>query len=162
MYLVSQELYGSTKYTGTLCQLNNILDPFSIKEGDVLFYTSLSESEGLLEVPEVIRQSGIDELRSQVKSELINSLKKKKNDFGRRNYLNNRDNRDVLPPSIIPDSAPQSVIENDKIRIAPNLFEQPVSEPVPLDTPSVGGIQAEEPDEVERILVRRFIKNLNS
>ena len=166
LYLVSQELYNTTEYVGTLCQLNNILDPFSVRENDVLFYTSEQGSQDLMNVPEVIRQSGIDELRSQVKNELINALKKKKNDPGRRKYLNNRNNQDVLPPSIIPDSAPQSVIENDKILIAPNLFQRPIDEIVSLDGDDSSVSNAvpnnQSDDVIERVLVNRFIKSINN
>ena len=158
--LVANEVYQNTRYTGTLCQLNNILNPFSIREGDVLFYTTEGEAEELLVVPEIIKQSGIEDLLSGVKSDLINVLKKRRPDANRRLYNNNR-NDDILPPTVLPQTAPMSVVENDKIRIAPNLFQSPKQEPVslePIET-SVGVI--EEPQRIERILVNRYIKLIN-
>ena len=170
--LVSQDAYKSTKYTGTLCQLNNIINPFSVREGDVLFFTSEEESEELLIVPELIKQSGIEELLSNVKSDLIKALKKKKPDPNKRNF-NNKRGGDVLPPTIAPSNAPATVVENNKIKIAPNLFSNPKQNPIGIDSGGGGDGETttsvsdatydqDQEDTTERILVNRYIKQINT
>jgi hypothetical protein len=161
--LVANDIYKTTRYVGTLCQLNNIMNPFSIREGDVLFYTSADQSEGLLQVPEIIRQSGIEELLSNVKSDLIKALKKKKPDPNKRNY--NKRGDDVLPPTVLPTNVPASAVENDKILVAPDLFRSPKQDPVSIEptttqTP-VQGVQPTE-DTTERVLINRYIKLINN
>lgn len=153
--LVSNDIYNTTRYVGTLCQLNNIINPFSISEGDILYYCTDSDAESLLNVAEVIRQSGIGELMNQVKSDLINALKKNKKD---NNKISSRGS-DVIP-SVLPSNAPQIVIDNNKIKIAPNLFANPNVEPVSV-TPSPGPLSDIKPDTIERVLVNRYIKKTN-
>jgi len=164
--LVSNDIYGSTRYVGTLCQLNNILNPFSIREGDVLFFTTQEEAEGLLVVPELIKQSGIEELLSSVKSDLIKSLKKKKSDPNKTKFNIKRNNEDILPPTVLPNNSPATVVENNKIRIAPNLFQNPKNDPISVD-PIVTSVSNVVPDQqqndtTERVLVNRYIKLINS
>jgi hypothetical protein len=154
--LVSNDIYNSTRYVGTLCQLNNILNPFSIREGDVLFYCNDIDAENLLKVPEVIRQSGVNELLSKVKSDLINALKKRKKDPNVKGIANRND----LPPSVLPSNAPQIVIDNNKIKIAPNMFKNPNVEPETVE-PAPGPLSEIQPETVERVLVNRYIKKIN-
>jgi len=40
---ISYRLYQSTQYTEEIMALNNIIDPWSIKEGDVLYFCKLSD-----------------------------------------------------------------------------------------------------------------------
>lgn len=42
MDLISNHLYGSAKYAEELMKLNNIINPFNIKEGDIIKYVSLT------------------------------------------------------------------------------------------------------------------------
>lgn len=155
--LVSNDIYNTTRFVGTLCQLNNIMNPFSIREGDVLFFCTDSDAEGLLKVSEVIRQSGIEELLSKVKSDLLNVLKKRKKDPNVRGIANRND---ALPPSVLPSNAPQIVIDNNKIKIAPNLFKNPNIEPeTPIALP--GPLEEIQPETIERVLVNRYIKKIN-
>jgi hypothetical protein len=149
MDIVSNDIYKTNKYVGTLCQINNIMNPFSIKDGMVLFYTSVDEAESLMRVPEILKQSGIEELLGKVKSDLINSFKNKKVDNNRR-YYNRVD--DALPPTILPENSPQIVIEDNKVKIAPNLFKKPTEV---VDVPEG---ETSNPDVLERILVNRYIR----
>jgi hypothetical protein len=150
MDVVSNDIYGTNKYVGSLCQLNNILNPFSINDGMIIFYAPADELEGLMVIPESLKQSNIDDLLGKVKSDLINLYKKRKPDNNRINYK--RDD-DKLPPTILPENSPQIVFDNDKLKIAPNLFKVP--------TPAVVDVVDEEasnPVELERILVNRYIR----
>ncbi len=157
--LVASEIYENTKWVGSLSMINDMYNPFSVREGDILFYLPESDLQGLLKVPDNIAQ-----VVGSVKNDLIKALKKKKPDGLRKNYLNNRGD-DKLPPSVLPESAPQIVIDNNKIKIAPNLFANPNTSPAPDNIPSPlpnapSSPQASE-DDIQRILVRRYIKLAN-
>jgi hypothetical protein len=154
--LVVAEIYNDTKWVGSISQINDILNPFSIREGDILFYIPESDLQGLLKVPE-----NISSVVASAKNDLIKNLKKKKPDGLRKNYTDNRGN-DKLPPSVLPESAPQVVIANNKIRIAPNLFTNPLTQPTPEDTTSpIPNAPTASEDDIQRVLVRRYIKLAN-
>lgn len=159
--LVASEIYDNNKWIGSLCAINDIYNQFSIRDGDIIFYLPESDLQGLIKVPEIV--SGVI---SNIKNDLIKALKKKKPDPSRKNYLNNRTD-DKLPPTVLPETAPQIVVENNKIKIAPNLFQDPNSEPTtttvdntsPLNNAPSSPIATE--DQIQRILVRRYIKTTN-
>jgi hypothetical protein len=163
--LVSADIYETTKWTGSLCQLNSMFHPHQVRDGDVITYLPESDLQGLLEVPDIVKQSG--ELISQVKSDLINALKKKKPDPKRKKFQDNRPNEDVLPPTVLPSNTSQIQVDNNKIKIAPDLFNNPnKSSGTPVDSP-VGSATPQSPqlppnnDQTERVLVRRYIKGVN-
>jgi hypothetical protein len=153
--LVVSEIYNSTKWVGTIGQINDILNPFSVREGDIIFYLPESDLQGLLKVPE-----NISSVVSNAKNDLIKNLKKKKPDGLRRNYNDNRGN-DELPPSVLPESAPQIVVANNKIRIAPNLFNNPSTELTTEIEQAQNIIPIANEDEIQRVLIRRYIKTAN-
>ncbi len=157
--LVSGDIYNSTKWTGSLGEINDMYNPYSVRDGDIIFYLPESDLQGLLKVPDNVAQAV-----GSIKNELIKAVKKKKPDGLRRNYLDNRGD-DKLPPTVLPQSAPQVVVNNNKIQIAPNLFTNPNTEPAPVDNTSPlsnvpSSPQASE-DDTQRILVRRYIKLAN-
>ncbi|MFM2392692.1 MAG: hypothetical protein RLZZ546_674 [Bacteroidota bacterium] len=157
--LVAGDIYNNTKWTGSLGQINDMLNPFSVREGDIIFYLPESDLQGLLRIPNNVAQAV-----GAAKNDLIKALKKKKPDGLRRNYLNNRGD-DKLPPTVLPDTVPQAVINNNKIKIAPNLFTNPNTEPATVDNtspiPNAPASPAASEDDIQRILVRRYIKLAN-
>lgn len=156
--LVSADIYKTTKWTGTICAINNMFHPHQVRESDVITYLSESDMENLSEVPESIKQSS--GLASTVKNDLINALKKKKPDPSRRKFQDNRGS-DILPPTVLPDNSPQIQISNSKIKIAPNLFNNPNTVAGEI-TPNINTLRPQDPtnteDQIERVLVRRYIK----
>lgn len=157
--LVSYDLYQDTKWTGTLCQLNDILLEFSIRDGDIIAYLPVVDNNNLLVVSEVVATGG--QAISQAKSDLINALKQKTPDKNRLSYLNNRPNKDLLPNTVLPSSAPSIVVENNKIKISPNLFSNPVSTQSPVVVPNTStNVDSSQEDTTTRILVRRYIKTI--
>jgi hypothetical protein len=156
MDLLVNELMGSTRYVGTVCQINNILNPFALKSGDIIFYVSTDEAESLLVVPDIIRESGVDSLLSQVKSDLINALKNRQQDPNRRNFLDKRGG-DNLPPTVLDSPTPQIVATAERIKIAPDLFQTPRTTTISQTEID----QTEADDNLERVLVRRYIKLIN-
>ena len=172
--IISNELYSTTEYVGDLCQLNNILNPFSIRANDIIFYPSEEDLKDLSNVKESIRQSGIEELISAAKSDLIKALKKKKPDVNKKRF-NDKRNEDQLPPTILSDNAPITVLDNNKIKIAPNLFRNPKQDPVGIgnadgningnvnDNGNINGNgDQEQQDTTERVLINRYIKLINN
>lgn len=123
MDLVSNDLYGTTKYVGTLCQLNDIMNPFSISEGDMLLWCSADQAESLMLVISELKYSTVEDIMSNAKRELINSAKKAKQDPNRRNYLENKKINENLPPTVLVTNVPQIVVNEDKIKIAPGLYQ---------------------------------------
>ena len=160
--LVSQDLYNTQKWVGSLCTLNDILNPFSIRDGDLLFYIPEQDLNNLMIVPDNIAISQAGQALNSVKNDLLKALKKKKPDGLRKNYLNNRED-DKLPPTVFNDTSPQIAVNNAKITIAPNLFNNPnktiLSDTVE-DVSPLSNITASE-DDLERILVKRYIKLAN-
>ena len=159
--LVSFDLYQDTQWTGTLCQINGMLNPFSVKDGDIIAYLPVTDNNNLMVVSEAVAIGG--QAISQAKSDLINALKKKTPDKNRLTYLNNRPNKDLLPNTVLKSNAPSIVVENNKIKISPNLFTNPVSTQSPVVTatsssPTLSDTSQE--DNTTRILVRRYIKTI--
>ena len=161
--LVSADIYKTTKWTGTICVINNMFHPHQVRDGDVITYLSETDMENIGDVPESIKQSS--GLASSVKSDLINALKKKRPDPSRKKFQDNRGD-DILPPTILPDNSPQIVISNSKIQIAPNLFNNPNTvageDVTTTDSITTDNILQQNPpnteDQIERVLVRRYIK----
>jgi len=157
--LVSADLYNDTKWVGSLCMLNDMLNPFSVRDGDVLLYLPESDLQGLLNVPDNVSQ-----VMSAVKSDLINALKVKAPDGSRANYSNNNSNT-LLPPTVLPQTAPQVVVSNNKIQIAPNLFNNPNNQPTPppptVPTSVPNAPTAPSNNDVQLVLVKKYIKLAN-
>lgn len=164
--IISNELYETTEYVGDLCQINNIVNPFSIRANDIIFYPNVEDLNDLSKVKESIRQSGIEELISAAKSDLIKALKKKKPDPNKKRF-NDKRNEDQLPPTVLPDNTPTTVIDNNKIKIAPNLFRNPKEDPIGIGgsgATSVSGATTDQQQEdtTERVLINRYIKLINN
>jgi hypothetical protein len=124
MDLVSQQLYGSDKYVGTLCLLNDIMNPFSIREGDVLVWCSESDAINMGRVPEAMKKTMLDtDAKGAIRDvrKLNESISKMQDDPNRRNYLNNRGNT-FVPPTRVKERTPSVIIENNTIKISPSLY----------------------------------------
>lgn len=159
--LVCFDIYNTSLYIGTLSELNSILNPFSVKDGDVIFYLPENDLSNLLTVPETISQ-----IVNNVKNDFINSFKQKKPDFVRKNYLSNRTD-DKLPPTILKDNTPQIVLTNNSIKLSPTLFNNNstniTTEQVDNATQNniTSNITQSTNDEFQRVLVKRFIQLAN-
>jgi hypothetical protein len=125
MDLVSKDIYGTNKYVGTLCNLNNIMLPFSIVQGDVLIYPPSGQVQDLTKVNDVLKNPTVTNYVNVIKNELINSLKARKKDPNKGNYNSNRPSVDVLPPTVPESSVPDIVLENNIIKISPSLYVNP-------------------------------------
>jgi len=90
MDLISLRLYGSIEYIEELMMINNILNPFSIKQGDIITYVSFGALESFHDTTEKIIKS---------------DKKKKKNKSTRQDPKR--------PPTIRPENFEQVLISKD-------------------------------------------------
>ena len=72
----------------------------------------------------------------------------------------------LLPPTVLVSNASQIQVDNNKIKIASELFTNPntsVGEPIIVDnnSQSLNDNQSNADDQIERILVRRYIRGVN-
>lgn len=99
--LVCRHIYGNINYMEELMTQNNIINPFSIKSGDKLYYsyspTQLS----------ILYQSDLD-INKENKNRILNVNK---------NKSTKKDPNSQLPPSIKPDSIKQLDINYNKKKI---------------------------------------------
>lgn len=102
--LISHKLYGTANYVEELMKINNILNPFSIKEGDVINYVRLDLIPSMYVVKE-------DRVLKDINLGLVDSTKNTE--------------KEKLPPSIKPKGKDQLVVDkkNKKIKII-NNFER--------------------------------------
>lgn len=116
MDLVSYDIYRTPDYVGTLCQLNSILNPFSVNNGDVIFYCSQQDAESLMRVASELKFARIEELLNAGKSTLIDLAKKYKNDPNRRNFFDKRVEQS-LPPTMLSQREQNITADNGFITI---------------------------------------------
>ena len=103
---ISYHIYGTTDYVEELMVVNDILNPYSIKEGQYIYYCSI-ENLKLLYVKDDMK-TDIDENRQQ----LIQSQKTKKTQ-----------NSKNLSPTIKPDNLEQIKVSKDNRVQIINSFE---------------------------------------
>jgi hypothetical protein len=100
--LISFKLYGTTNYVEELMKINNILNPFSIKEGDIINYVSTDKIPSMHSVKE-------DRKLKALNLALVDP--------------NKNTEKEKLPPSVKPKGKEQLVLDkkNKKIRIINNF-----------------------------------------
>lgn len=155
MDLISNDIYQSNKWVGTLCQLNNYVNPFAVRENEFLFYPSADEAQNLLRVREAVKNPGFERLIGQVRAELKQAIL----DQNKNNFNSGRAN-DALPPTVPAESSPSIVIENEFLKIAPNLFVNPNNEVLPAAPQATPSLDNRQGDRVERVLINRYIQRL--
>lgn len=178
LHLIAQEFMGSDEYVGFLCKINDYQNPFAVREGDLILYTSGDEAEKSIRTP-------VDEI-ARNRQAIQREIKKAKIDPSRINYLNNRRKGagkgtsnnpfDPLPPTVSTDDTPQVVVDNNKIKLSPNRFNNPNKniEDQPTDAEDIEDSQVgqepteqfnnidtgeeDEEDTTRRVLVDKFIR----
>ena len=162
-YLCS-DLYGDIQYIGYLMKLNDIFNPFSIKEGDIIVYVPSNKlTSSLYQDPKV--------LQAQAK-ELIKAIKTSNIDPNRSNYLDKLKVAPKLPPIVDITGSPKNEIDDTSIKIAPTLYTTP-GNIVNTDTNGLGNVFDTNTNAynnfniisnnngTERILVNTFIRSNN-
>ena len=119
--LVSNLLYKDTKYVGVLMALNNIQNPFSIKEGDIILYANEKDLDKF-------KQGKINS--DTIRTNLVNANKGTKKDPARIEFQKNKKQNDSLPPTIKKDSSPNVIVNpnTQEITLAPNVISKSLSQ----------------------------------
>jgi len=118
---ISQKYFGSGKYIDAICVVNNIFNPFSLQEGDVLAIPQLNQEElvyrrpnaasrpsaSLAQYVDTGRQSEMDQSRIQ---RLIQKAKTKKSGV-----------KSPIPPNMLQQGQDAKVYEGGKIKLGANL-----------------------------------------
>jgi len=170
--LVCTDIFGSIANLQLLMFINNIDNPFGIRENDIIFYVDgndLSKANTL--DPKILQDN---------RDNLINAFKASVSDPARSVYLQNR-GTDQLPPNILPSDAPKILIDNQKVVVGANLFSNPNNQvrnsnslnstsslgtltdssgnPVPTTTPSTLTQEELSGDQTTKVLVATFIQS---
>jgi hypothetical protein len=118
---ISEIYFGSTEFIDAICVVNNIFNPFSVNEGDVLVIPNLKRPDLVYKKPSTItrpnfvqeqfvdtgRQSQKDQSRIQ---RLLKKAKEKKSGVST-----------PLPPNMLQPGQDAKVFENGKIKLGTNL-----------------------------------------
>lgn len=113
--LVSEDLYGDNSYASVILDINNIKLPLSLKKGTVLIHTDLDTARKLSKAPDMV-----DNLRTQ----LINSKKRKRSDAARNDFKANENSREASKttrPSIMANNKNTITLREGVIKIEPGF-----------------------------------------
>lgn len=108
---ICYKLYKNTNHQSFILDLNNILNSFNIKEGDLLLYVQ-EDDIALFKAPV---EDG-DKIRQKVINKKL-SDKKQQIDTARQDYINRRKEVDALPPNIKQNSKSSINVSNGKVKI---------------------------------------------
>lgn len=120
--LISNIYYGSGEYIDAICVVNNIFNPFSIQEGDVLVIPNIIQNETELykkpktqERPNIVQDQFINTDRQTQKDQnRIERIKAKGS--GKKSRVNN-----PLPPNILQPGQDAKTFTNGNIQLGTNL-----------------------------------------
>ena len=118
--LVSDQYFGTGEFIDAICIVNNIFNPFSVKEGDILIIPNLKTPENFYKKPKKV--DGV----SSIKSEFIekNQNQKDKNRIERLiEKAKTKENgvKNPLPPNILQPDQEIKEFKSGKIKLATNL-----------------------------------------
>jgi hypothetical protein len=104
---ISTTLYGSSNNASFLLNLNNIKNPLTIKQGEILLYVDVGQVR-LFEPDKPVDDA--------VRKDLINNNKAAKKDANRKEYLDTNQ-ADALPVTIKKSSIPNVTVDDQKAEI---------------------------------------------
>lgn len=113
--LICNEIYGSFKYMHELLKINEIKNPFSIKSGDPIFHTVVSQVEDLL---------GYGTEFTDERESLIEAFKKSQVDPTRYEFLKDiKEQQEAIPSVVIPKGFTDVEVSNGVIKVTPYLSD---------------------------------------
>jgi hypothetical protein len=118
--LISIQYYGTPKYIDLICEINNIYNPFSIKEGDVLGIPSVSNDDQLYAIPP-------SEDSSTVATQFTDTARMGQEDQNRIAALKAKaaglkgSGSDPIPPNMLPAGVESKTYKNGQIILGSNL-----------------------------------------
>lgn len=118
--LIAVQYFGNTEYVDAICVINNIFNPFSIKEGDVLIIPNLKNEYDMYQRPSTNNKEDM------VKSQYNNSLQSEKDKARIQRLINKGKSKEnptenPLPPNILQPNQNTKEFTNDKIKLGTNL-----------------------------------------
>lgn len=114
--LISYDLYGDVKYINELAYLNNLVNVFSIKEGDILFVTD-SDNIGFVFNYDVVDINNIKSSIVEANRKKIFKVSKERKDYKSNRIVDEEAKR--LPPNILNND--KIVLENGKLILKTNF-----------------------------------------
>lgn len=116
--LVSQDIYEDTNQVDLLCKVNDIFNPFTIQNGDVLLFVDPEDIEEIRS-----SESILNDILDKIKT--ANKGKERKIDKNRRNDLKSRKQKEkekkLLPPNILDNGNTNLRTEDGNIKRSPNF-----------------------------------------
>lgn len=116
--LVSQDIYNDTDQIDLLCIINNIMNPLTIQEGDVILFPEEDDIEELRSSDQIV-----EDMLEAIKT--ANNGKTHKNDKNRQKDLKERRKKEkakkLLPPNILENGNTNLRTENGNIKRSPNF-----------------------------------------
>lgn len=108
---ICNKIYNNYNHLSFLLDLNNILNPLTIKEGDLLLYVKEDDIPNFTAPAEEGKK-----IRDKVINNAISSKKQNANK-SRKDYIKKRTQSDPLPPNIKQNTSKSLTIDNGVIKI---------------------------------------------
>jgi hypothetical protein len=109
--LVSLNEYGTHDHADAILKFNGISNPFSIKEGDVLFIPKRDISKKKFKL--TLNKN----YKNPIRDQFINTKRLPVKDANRIEYLSKKYNKEILPPNILQSGKENIEVTNGEIRI---------------------------------------------
>lgn len=109
--LVSLSEYGSHDHADAILKFNGISNPFSIKEGDVLFIPKRDIAKKKFKL--TLNKN----YKNPIRDQFINTKRLPVKDANRIEYLSKKYNKEILPPNILQSGEENIEVTNGEIRI---------------------------------------------
>jgi hypothetical protein len=121
---ISELYFGTSEFIDAICVVNNIFNPFSVKEGDILIIPNLNKPDIFYKKPEVAsRPNAIQATftdtagQSQKDQNRIQRIVKKAQE--KKSGVSN-----PLPPNMLQPGQTSKVFENGNIKLGTNLQQK--------------------------------------
>jgi len=109
--LVSLSEYGTHDHVDSILKFNGISNPFSIKEGDVLFIPKIDIAKKKFKL--TLNKN----YKNPIRDQFINTKRLPVRDANRIEYLSKKYNKEILPPNILQSGEENIEVTNGEIRI---------------------------------------------
>lgn len=108
---ICNKIYKSLNHVSFLMDLNNIQNPLTIKEGDLLLYVKEDD---------IINFAAPLEEGAKIRDKIVNKVisdKKQQIDKTRQNYIKTRKPVDALPPNVKQQEGSSLTVENGVVKV---------------------------------------------
>jgi hypothetical protein len=109
--LVSLSEYGTHDHVDAILKFNGISNPFSIKEGDVLYIPKIDVAKKKWKL--TLNKT----YKNPIREQFINTKRMPVKDANRIEYLSKKYNKEILPPNILRSGQTNIDVTNGEIRI---------------------------------------------